>query len=102
MLARSFQYATKSPWLVVSPGVMIFLTVLSNFLLADGIRDALDPRISWRQIDTRSRSSTLPPLHDSGEGVFPRDPSTSIRLRSAPLRTGSSLPAGISPARDDG
>ncbi|HWV23775.1 MAG TPA: ABC transporter permease [Thermomicrobiales bacterium] len=46
MLAKSFQYATKAPWLVISPGVMIFLTVLSIFLLADGIRDALDPRIS--------------------------------------------------------
>jgi len=46
MLAKSFQYATKAPWLVVSPGVMIFLTVFSIFLIADGIRDALDPRIS--------------------------------------------------------
>lgn len=46
MLAKSFQYTTKAPWLVISPGVMIFLTVLSIFLLADGIRDALDPRIS--------------------------------------------------------
>ncbi len=46
MLAKSFQYALKAPWLVVSPGVMIFLTVLSVFLIADGLRDALDPRIS--------------------------------------------------------
>lgn len=46
MLAKSFDYGTKAPWLVVSPGVMIFLTVFSIFLLADGIRDALDPRIS--------------------------------------------------------
>lgn len=46
MLAKSFQYATSAPWLVVSPGVMIFLTVLSIFLIADGVRDALDPRIS--------------------------------------------------------
>lgn len=46
MLAKSFDYGTKAPWLVVSPGVMIALTVFSIFLLADGIRDALDPRIS--------------------------------------------------------
>ncbi|MDP9410043.1 MAG: ABC transporter permease [Actinomycetota bacterium] len=46
MLAKSFQYALKAPWLVVSPGVMIFLTVFSVFLIADGLRDALDPRIS--------------------------------------------------------
>ncbi len=46
MLSKSFQYALKAPWLVVSPGIMIFLTVLSVFLIADGLRDALDPRIS--------------------------------------------------------
>jgi peptide/nickel transport system permease protein len=46
MLAKSFDFGTKAPWLVISPGVMIFLTVFSIFLLADGIRDALDPRIS--------------------------------------------------------
>ena len=44
MLAKSFDFGTKAPWLVISPGVMIFLTVFSIFLLADGIRDALDPR----------------------------------------------------------
>jgi peptide/nickel transport system permease protein len=46
MLAKSFDFGTDAPWLVVSPGAMIFLTVFSIFLLADGIRDALDPRIS--------------------------------------------------------
>jgi peptide/nickel transport system permease protein len=46
MLSKSFQYATKAPWLVISPGVAIFLTVLSVFLIADGLRDALDPRLS--------------------------------------------------------
>jgi peptide/nickel transport system permease protein len=46
MLAKSFQYALKAPWLVVAPGVMIFLTVFSVFLTADGLRDALDPRLA--------------------------------------------------------
>jgi peptide/nickel transport system permease protein len=46
MLAKSFQYALKAPWLVAAPGVMIFLTVFSVFLTADGLRDALDPRIA--------------------------------------------------------
>jgi peptide/nickel transport system permease protein len=45
MLAKSFQYALKAPWLVVAPGVMIFVTVFSVFLSADGLRDALDPRL---------------------------------------------------------
>jgi peptide/nickel transport system permease protein len=34
-----------APWLVYPPGLMIFLTVLCVFLLADGLRDALDPRL---------------------------------------------------------
>lgn len=46
MLSKSFQYALKAPWLVVSPGVMIFVTVLSVFLIADGLRDSLDPRLN--------------------------------------------------------
>jgi peptide/nickel transport system permease protein len=35
----------SAPWLVYPPGVMIFLTVLCVFLLADGLRDAFDPRL---------------------------------------------------------
>jgi peptide/nickel transport system permease protein len=46
MLAKSFDFGTRAPWLVISPGVMIFLTVFSIFLIADGVRDAMDPRIS--------------------------------------------------------
>lgn len=36
----SFQSA---PWLVITPGVFIFLTTLSIYLVGDGLRDALDP-----------------------------------------------------------
>lgn len=46
MLAKSFQYTTDAPWLVVSPGVMISITVFCIFLIADGFRDALDPGLS--------------------------------------------------------
>jgi len=35
----------RAPFLVYPPGVMIFLTVLSLYLIGDGLRDALDPRI---------------------------------------------------------
>jgi peptide/nickel transport system permease protein len=45
MLSNSLAYTTKAPWLVVFPGVAISLTVLSVFLLADGLRDAMDPRL---------------------------------------------------------
>ncbi len=45
MLQNSLDYVTRAPWLVAAPGLMIFLTVLSIFLLADGLRDAFDPRM---------------------------------------------------------
>lgn len=45
MLTNSLSYTTKDPWLIVFPGVAISLTVLSVFLLADGLRDAMDPRL---------------------------------------------------------
>ena len=45
MLASSLENVTRAPWLVVTPGAAIFLTTLAIFLLADGLRDALDPRL---------------------------------------------------------
>lgn len=44
LLERSLDNVTRAPWLIAAPGVMIFLTVLALFLVADGVRDALDPR----------------------------------------------------------
>ncbi len=45
MLYNSLDYVTRAWWLVAAPGLMIFLTVLAIFLLADGLRDAFDPRM---------------------------------------------------------
>jgi peptide/nickel transport system permease protein len=45
MLAASLENVTRAPWLVIFPGAAIFLTTLAIFLLADGLRDALDPRL---------------------------------------------------------
>jgi peptide/nickel transport system permease protein len=45
MLSGSTDMFEKAPWLVYPPGAMIFLTVLCVVLLADGLRDAFDPRI---------------------------------------------------------
>ena len=45
MLTNSLQYVFRDPWLVILPGAFIFVTILSVYLLADGLRDALDPRI---------------------------------------------------------
>jgi peptide/nickel transport system permease protein len=45
MLSLSQEQFRAAPWLVYPPGAMIFLTVLCVYLLADGLRDALDPRL---------------------------------------------------------
>ncbi len=45
MLAGSLEYFDKAPHLIVAPGLMIVITVFSVYLLADGVRDALDPRL---------------------------------------------------------
>lgn len=45
MLSNALSYTTKNPWLVFFPGLAISLTVLSVYLLADGLRDAMDPRL---------------------------------------------------------
>ena len=44
MLNTAKNYIDNSPWMAISPGVSIFLLVLSFNLLGDGLRDALDPR----------------------------------------------------------
>ena len=45
MLTRATQFTTHGPWLIYPPGVMIFITVLCLYLVGDGLRDALDPRL---------------------------------------------------------
>ena len=37
------------PWLVLSPGVAIFLTVVTFNLLGDTVRDYMDPKNSGSQ-----------------------------------------------------
>ncbi len=45
MLSNATQYFVRAPWLVYPPGAMIFVTVLCLYLIGDGLRDALDPRV---------------------------------------------------------
>ena len=45
MLSNAASYFVRAWWLVMSPGAMIFLTVLCLYLIGDGLRDALDPRL---------------------------------------------------------
>ena len=43
MMNGSLGSFTSAPWLVLTPGIFIFLTTLSIYLIGDGLRDALDP-----------------------------------------------------------
>jgi peptide/nickel transport system permease protein len=45
MLAKAQQYFHLGPHLIIFPGLLITITVLCLFLIGDGLRDALDPRL---------------------------------------------------------
>lgn len=45
MLTNSLNYVTRAPYLIIFPGLAIGLTVLCIYMLADGLRDAFDPRL---------------------------------------------------------
>ncbi len=44
MLSEGRPYMQNAPWLMVFPGLAIFITVVIFNMLGDGIRDILDPR----------------------------------------------------------
>lgn len=46
MLNEGYQYLEMAPWMSIAPGAAIFITVLGMNLLGDGLRSALDPRLS--------------------------------------------------------
>jgi peptide/nickel transport system permease protein len=48
MLKEGYQYMEQAPWLAFAPGAAIFVTVLAFNLFGDGLRHALDPRLSHR------------------------------------------------------
>jgi peptide/nickel transport system permease protein len=48
MLKEGYQYMEQAPWLAFAPGAAIFITVLAFNLFGDGLRHALDPRLSRR------------------------------------------------------
>ncbi|MDQ3701825.1 MAG: ABC transporter permease [Chloroflexota bacterium] len=45
MLTNSLSYTFKAPYLVVFPGLAVGTVVLCVYMLADGLRDAFDPRL---------------------------------------------------------
>ena len=42
--ARSQRVLTSFPWMLLAPGIAIFVTVMAFNFFGDGLRDALDPR----------------------------------------------------------
>jgi peptide/nickel transport system permease protein len=46
IMAEGRTYFQIAPWLILSPGLLLGLTVLSVNLIGDGLRGALDPRIA--------------------------------------------------------
>lgn len=49
MLSDARQALLIAPWVAAAPGMMIFLTVMGFNMLGDGLRDAMDPKITLRQ-----------------------------------------------------
>lgn len=45
MMQGSLGNFTDAPWMVIAPGIFIFMTTLGIYLFGDGLRDALDPWI---------------------------------------------------------
>jgi peptide/nickel transport system permease protein len=46
MINEGTQYVGKADWIILFPGLAITLCVLSLQIAGDGLRDALDPRLS--------------------------------------------------------
>ncbi|MGL4490794.1 MAG: ABC transporter permease [Rhizobiaceae bacterium] len=45
MLADAREFITAAPWIMMTPGLAILITVLCINLVGDGLRDALDPKL---------------------------------------------------------
>jgi len=45
MLSDAVKFLRAAPWIVVFPGIAIFVTVVAFNLMGDGLRDALDPKL---------------------------------------------------------
>lgn len=45
MISDAREFIRSAPWLMIAPGAMISLAVLSLNLIGDGLRDMLDPRL---------------------------------------------------------
>jgi peptide/nickel transport system permease protein len=48
MMASARPFVHQASWMLLLPGVMLSITVLSINLVGDGLRDMLDPRFARR------------------------------------------------------
>jgi peptide/nickel transport system permease protein len=48
IMAEGRTYFLVAPWIILSPGIVLAVTVLAINLLGDGVRDMLDPRFAGR------------------------------------------------------
>src|SRR5262249_27422887 len=60
MLSDVNDYLQTAPWLAITPGVAIVLSVLGFNLIGDGLREALDPKLRGRTGRVRRRSAFGP------------------------------------------
>jgi peptide/nickel transport system permease protein len=56
MLTSVNDYLQSAPWLAITPGIAIVLSVLGFNLIGDGLREALDPKLRGRTGRFRDRS----------------------------------------------
>ena len=56
MLSDVNDYLQTAPWLAITPGIAIVLSVLGFNLIGDGLREALDPKLRGRTGRFRQRS----------------------------------------------
>ena len=45
MLSGAREFYFRGAHLIIAPGILISITVLCTYLIGDGLRDALDPRL---------------------------------------------------------
>ena len=87
MLSTGRNYITRAPWLLIAPGIAIFVTVIAFNVFGDGVRDLLDPR--RRQKDALTMDGGARPLA-----------ATVLAVRGLTVQFGRGAERGDS--RDDG
>ena len=75
-------YLQQAPWMVFGPGAALFVTVLGLNFLGDGVRDALDPRVSIRA-RTRPSSARVGFGSRKAAALLPRATRPGPRSRTA-------------------